>query len=176
MKNLNLLVSTSRFNETNAKSELWFTLLICGDKYPIISNLEFSGLIAALTSIEKKQVMENIKKILRDDPHFFQYILKIIPIDYVCETNVNIIKQIIEKNYRNYIKKDESFRIKLKRRKNEVIDRKSFINFIAEVIDNPVDLENPEKIVRIEVLGNSCGIAFLNSSDILKFKCRTSVA
>ena len=176
MKNLNLLVSTSRFNETNAKSELWFTLLICGDKYPIISNLEFSGLIAALTSIEKKQVIENIKKILRDDPHFFQYILKIIPIDYVCETNVNIIKQIIEKNYRNYIKKDESFRIKLKRRKNEVIDRKSFINFIAEVIDNPVDLENPEKIVRIEVLGNSCGITFLNSSDILKFKCRTSVA
>jgi len=175
MKNLNLLVSTSRYNETNAKAELWFTLLICGDNYPIISNLEFSGLITALTSLKTTQVIQKIKKILKHDPDFFQYILKIIPIDYVCETNVNVIKQIINKNYRNYIKKDESFSIKLKRRKNEVIERKSFINIIAEAINNPVDLENPEKIVRIEVLGNSCGIAFINPSDILKFKCKTSL-
>ena len=169
-------MSTSRYNETNAKAELWFTLLICGDNYPIISDLEFSGLITALTSLKTTEVILIIKNILKHDPNFFQYILKIIHIDYVCETNVNTIKQIIERNYRNYIKKNETFRIELNRRKNESIDRNSFINVIAEIVSNPVDLENPDKIIRIEVLGNSCGISFINPSDILKFKCKTSLS
>ena len=172
MKNLNLLVSTSRYNETNAKAELWFTLLICGDNYPIISDLEFSGLIAALTNLNINQVIQKIKSILNQDHNFFQYILKIIPIDFVCETNINDIKNIIEKNYRKFINKEESFMIQLKRRKNELIDRDSFINVVARNIDNPVDLKNPDKIIRVELLGNSCGIAFLKHTDILSFKSK----
>ena len=175
MKNFNLLVSSSRYNETNAKSELWFTLLICGDKYPIISDLEFSGLITALTSLNAKDVIQKIKNILKNDPNFFQYILKIVPIDYICETNVNIIKEIIKNHYNEYINKNDSFRITLKRRKHELIDRVQFIRIIAENINNKVDLENPNKIINIEILGNSCGITFLKPNDILKFKCKTSL-
>lgn len=175
MKNFNLLVSSSRYNETNAKAELWFTLLICGDKYPIILDLEFSGLITALTSLNAKDVIQKIKNILKNDPNFFQYILKIVPIDYICETNVNIIKEIIKNHYNEYINKNDSFRITLKRRKHELIDRVQFIRIIAENINNKVDLENPNKIINIEILGNSCGITFLKPNDILKFKCKTSL-
>jgi len=175
VKNFNLLVSSSRFNETNAKAELWFSLLICGDNYPIISGLEFSGLITALTSLKTTEVILKIKKILKQDPNFFQYILKIIPIDFVCETNVNVIKQIVQQNYRTFIDKNESFRISLKRRNHESINRNNLIDIIAEDINNKVDLENPNIIIRIEILGNSCGITFLKPSDILKFKCKTSL-
>jgi len=169
-------VSTSRYNETNAKAELWFTLLICGDNYPIISDLEFSGLIAALTSLNINEAIQKIKSILKHDYNFFQYILKIIPIDFVCETNINEIKSIIEKNYRKFINKKESFMIQLKRRKNELIDRDSFIDVVARNIDNPVDLKNPDKIIRVELLGNSCGIAFLKNTDILSFKNKNYLA
>ena len=55
MKNFNLLISTSRFNETNANSELWFTLLICGDEFPIITKLTFPGLTTALSNIDGKK-------------------------------------------------------------------------------------------------------------------------
>ncbi len=175
MKNFNLLVSSSRYNETNAKAELWFTLLMCGDKYPIILDLEFSGLITALTNLHAKDVIQKIKTLLDNDPNFFQYILKIIPIDFVCETKVNIIKQIIQQNYINFIDKNETFRIILKRRNHESINRNNFIDIIAEKINNKVDLENPNKIIRIEILGNSCGITFLKPNDILKFKCKTSL-
>ncbi|TFG02259.1 MAG: RNA methyltransferase [Promethearchaeota archaeon] len=175
MKNFNLLVSSSRYNETNAKAELWFTLLICGDKYPIILDLEFSGLITALTSLNAKDVIQKIKNILNSDPNFFQYILKIIPIDFVCETKVNVIKQIIQQNYNSFIDKNDTFRISLKRRNHESIKRNNFIDIIAENINNKVDLENPNKIINIEILGNSCGITFLKPNDILKFKCKTSL-
>ncbi len=169
-KNFNLLVSTSRYNETNAKSELWFTLLICGEKYPIISDLEFSGLITALTSLNARDVIYKIKDILKKDPDFFQYILKITIVDFVCETNVEVIKQLIEKNNLEYLKNEESFKISLKRRKHEQIDRDEFIETIAKNIDNKVDLGNPDKTIRVEVLGNFSAISYLTSDDGLKIK------
>ena len=57
MNNFNLLASTSRFNEKNATAELWFTLLMCGDAFPIISGIQFPGLITALTYLNPKIVI-----------------------------------------------------------------------------------------------------------------------
>jgi tRNA acetyltransferase TAN1 len=170
LNNFNLLVSTSRFNEDNAKAEIWFTLLNCGDRYSIISNLDFSGLIAVVTTLNHRNVISKIKRILIKDPNFFQYILKIIPIDYVCQTHINTIKIIIQNHYRDYIQSDDSFMIELNRRKNDLIDRDSFIESIAKVIDNKVNLENPDKIIRIEILRNVTGISFLQQEDVIKTK------
>ena len=166
--NFNFLVSTSRFNETNAKAELWFTFLICGDRYPIISSLEFQGLLTAFTALRKEEVISKIKELLKADPNFFQYILKIVPIDFVCETNIDVIKEIIQRHHKEYLKKDQSFRIDLKRRNNEIINRTQLIKVVAEIFSNRVDLDNPDKLIRIEILGNSCGISFLQLNDILK--------
>lgn len=169
MNNFNLLVSSSRFNELNSKAELWFTLLMCGDDYPIISDLEFMGLITAMTSLNAKDVILKIKDILIKDPNFFNYILKIIPIDFVCITDVKVINQIIAQHYDQYINKGDTFRIILKRRaKNEVIERNSFIKVIAKNIENQVDLENPDKIIRFDILGNYTGISFLKKDEILE--------
>jgi tRNA acetyltransferase TAN1 len=167
INNFNLLISTSRYNEENAKAELWFTLLICGIEYPIISKLSFSGLLIAFVNEEIRDVIEKIKKILKDDPKFFQYILKIIPIDFVCESDTNMIEEIIKKYYMDYIEPHESFMINLKRRKSELIDREHFVNKIANILDNKVNLTSPDKIIWIEVLGNRCGISFIRSSDII---------
>jgi tRNA acetyltransferase TAN1 len=174
MKNFNLLVSTSRFNEINAKAELWFLLLINGDHYPIISNLKFLGLITAMTSIKARIIITAIKDLLGKDPDFFQYILKIVPIDLVCETNTKLISQMVKTNYRNYIKKQDTFKIELKRRKNELVERDRLIESAAKKVENSVDLDNPDKIIRIEVLGNFTGIAFIKPEDIIRVgKIRT---
>ncbi|MBY9003120.1 MAG: THUMP domain-containing protein [Candidatus Lokiarchaeota archaeon] len=166
--NFNFLVSTSRFNEINARAELWFTLLVCGDRYPIISSLEFQGLLTAFTALGKVEVISKIKELLKTDPDFFQYILKIVPIDFVCKTDIDVIKEIIQRHHKEYLKEDESFRIDLKRRNNENINRTQFIKVVAEIFSNKVDLDNPDKIIRIEILGNFCGISFLQLNDIIK--------
>lgn len=172
-KNFNLLVSTSRYNEINAKTELWFTLLICGNKYPIISNLEFSGLITALTNLKKDRFLLKIKKLIKKDPEFFQYILKIVPIDFTCDTNNQVISEIVKQHYREYINKNETFKIDLKRRNYEEINRNNFIDAIAKNVDNKVNLEAPDKVIRIEVLGNFCGISFLKPNEIIRFNQRS---
>ncbi|MFW9988713.1 MAG: THUMP domain-containing protein [Candidatus Odinarchaeota archaeon] len=170
IKNFNLLVSTPRYNEIEARAELWFTLLMCGDTYPIISNIHFPGLITALTNLNKKKTISEIKKITTNNPDFFQFILKIVPIDFICETDTKTIKSLIEENYEDFIDKDETFRITLKRRHHKKIERINFIDTITKDINNKVNLENPDKIIRIEILGNICGISFLEKSDIIKLK------
>lgn len=167
MNNFNILVSTSRFNEVNAKAEIWFTLLMCGDKYPIISGTKYPGLITAATNIENKRVILKVKEILQKDPEFFQYILKIIPIDYVCETRLNTIKYYIEKYYSLYLNENDTFKIELNRRKSEVIGRDILIEAVANLFNNKVNLDNPDKILRIEILGNVSGISFFAPEDIL---------
>ncbi len=170
MKNFNLLVSTSRYNETNAKSELWFTLLMCDDMYPIISGIQFPGLITAFTNLSPKRVLAKIRKIQEKDPNYFQFILKIIPIDFICETDIKSIERIIRENQKQFIDKQDSFKITLKRRHHQMIERNSFIEVIANLIDNKVNLENPDKIVRIEVLGNITGVSFLKKNEIIRNK------
>ncbi|MFX1454784.1 MAG: THUMP domain-containing protein [Promethearchaeota archaeon] len=168
IKNFNLLISTSRYNETNASAELWFTLLICGDNYPIITRLSFPGLISALTNIEAKTIIQKILNILKENPHFFQYILKIIPIDFICETKTRTLVNVIQGHYKSFITEEDSFKIVLKRRKHEKIERDTLIERIAVGIDNKVDLKNPDKVIRIEVLGNYCGISFLQKEDTIR--------
>lgn len=172
MNNFNLLISTSRYNEKNAKAEIWFTLLMCGDRYPIISGIKYPGLITALTNIDSKEVIYKIKKIRENDINFFQYILKIIPIDYVCETNIKTIKEFVDKYYRIYINEDQSFKIELIRRKNELVERDTVIESIAKIVNNKVNLDNPDKIIRIEILGNVTGISFLNPDDLIRMNIK----
>jgi len=147
--------------------------LICGDKYPIISDLEFSGLIVALTNLDVVAVIKKIKSILKNDPEFFQFILKIVPINFVCETNIEVIKQIVQQKYLEFLKPNECFKLKLKRRKNELIERDQFINVVTKNINNRVDLSNPDKIIRIEVLGTFSGISFLKRNDIIRIPNKT---
>ena len=147
--------------------------MICGDKYPIISDLEFSGLIVALTNLDVVAVIKKIKSLLKNDPEFFQFILKIVPINFVCETNIEVIKQIVRQKYIEFLKPNECFKLKLKRRKNELIERDQFINVVTKAINNRVDLSNPDKIIRIEVLGNFSGISFLKRDDIIRIPTKT---
>ncbi|MHA1150249.1 MAG: THUMP domain-containing protein [Promethearchaeota archaeon] len=170
MKNFNLLISTSRFNETNAKAELWFLLLMSGDEYPIILNLKIMGLFTALTSLNNRDVINKANKLLEENSNFFRYILKIIPIDYVCEANLEVINKIVNENYKLYIKQEDSFRILLKRRKNDSIQRNKFIEVIANNLDNPVNLKNPDKIIRFEILGHLCGISFHKPNEVLRVR------
>ena len=141
---------------------------MCGDTYPIISKLTFPGLITALTEIDAKTVIQKIQKILKENPNFFQYILKIIPIDFVCETNTKILANLIQDHHKTFINENDSFKIVLKRRKHEKIERNDLIERIAVGIHNKVDLENPDKVIRIEILGNFSGVTFLQEEDIIQ--------
>jgi len=88
---------------------------MCGDTYPIISGIQFPGLITALTNLNTEKFLAKVKEILKNNPTFFQFILKIVPIDFICETDTKTIKYIIQENYKKFIDEHDTFKISLKR-------------------------------------------------------------
>lgn len=166
MRNFNLLISTSRHNEINAKAELWFLLFMMGDEFPLIFRVEFPGLFIALTNLNPKKCIEKLRKMALKNPNFFQYILKITPIEYACETDLYLIKMTVIDNFHRVIKKKETFKIQINKR-NCATSKLEIIEHIAVDLQNKVDLREPDKIVNIEILGNFTGISFITKDDIL---------
>jgi len=159
-------VSTSRYNEGNTRAELWFILLTLGDEYPLIFKLGFSGLIGCITNIEPKRCIKKMRKLAQKNPDFFQYMLKIIPIEFNCETDLEIIRKIVHENFHQKVKKEETFRLRVNKR-NCALSTLEIVDFVADGIENKVDLKNPDKIVNIEILGKLAGISFLKRDEIL---------
>jgi tRNA acetyltransferase TAN1 len=64
------------------------------------------------------------------------------------------------------MKADEKFRITVEKRKTSISGR-SLIEAIANRIDRKVDLDDPDKIVLIQILGELTGVSIVPPGKIL---------
>jgi tRNA acetyltransferase TAN1 len=165
MEDFNLLVSTSKGNENNACSEIWFLLGELGDREALVDRTEVSGLIVAKTKLDPFKVVEGLRKILRERPWEFRYVLKVIPIEIVVRTRIDEIKRAAA-SLHHKILENEKFRVTIEKRHSD-ISTKDIINAAVENLNRKVDLNNPDKIILIEVLGRLTGISIIKPNDIL---------
>ncbi len=165
LHDFNLLVTTTRGNEAEACSEMWYLLGEIGDDAPKVDKTGISGLVTTKTSFPPLQAVEKLRKILQDRPYEFRYCLRIIPIQEVVDTDIKNIENKVT-NLADKIEKHETFRVTVEKRHSNV-SRKDIIEAAAARIDRNVDLTNPHWIVLIEVVGRSTGISVLKPSDIM---------
>lgn len=170
MDNFNLIVSTGRNFEQQAKSELWFNLLSIGDDSPIIFKSEISGIILAYTKLEPRNLIYYLQDVMtHKDINYTQFIHKIYPLDQVVETDLEKIKlttlDLIA--HHPYCKPGTSFRITIRKRKTE-LNTNEIINAIADNLDFTVNLQEFDWNIQIEIIGNYTGIAILKKKDVFR--------
>ncbi len=165
MEDFNLLISTSRGNENNACSEIWFLLGELGDREALVDRTEVSGLIVAKTNLDPFKAIEELRNLLKERPEEFRYILKVLPVEIVVKTRIEEIKKAVAKLH-NKILEDESFRVTVEKRHSNISTR-DLIEAAVENLNRKVDLTNPDKIILIEVLGRLTGISVIKPNDIL---------
>jgi len=165
IEDFNLLVSTSKGNENNACSEIWFLLGELGDREALVDRTEVSGLIVAKTKLDPFKVVEGLRGILRERPWEFRYVLKVIPIEIVVRTRIDEIKRAAA-SLHHKILENEKFRVTIEKRHSD-IPTKDIIDAAVENLNRKVDLNNPDKIILIEVLGRLTGISVIKPNDIL---------
>ncbi|MEM2561447.1 MAG: THUMP domain-containing protein, partial [Candidatus Bathyarchaeia archaeon] len=68
--------------------------------------------------------------------------------------------------YENRIRENETFRVTVEKRFTETSTR-SIIEAIASKINRKVDLEKPDKIVLVEVIGGLTGMSLIKPEDVL---------
>ena len=170
MNTFNLIISSNRNFESYAEREFWFVLMILGDSSPVIMRSPIPGILLVNTTLDPYIAIKKMRNLMRKDPHFFQYVLRVIPVDIVIETDIDLIYQSSIQLYRikkRIAKKWKKFAIQIKKRatpmsRNEIIDK------IVPLIPNKVDLRNPDWVLHYEIIGNITAMSLMKPSQILR--------
>mgnify|MGYP000503977095 CR=1 FL=1 len=162
---LNLIITCARHLEPETQEEITKILGEFGDDEPKITITNMSGILTAETNLDPINVVEKRQELILDEPWSIRYCLRIIPIQIVCDTKIEDIEEKISELIGS-ISEGESYRISIEKRNCDISSRE-MITKIANKIKNKVSLENPDKIIQIEILGGITGMAVLKKSDIL---------
>jgi tRNA acetyltransferase TAN1 len=170
LKDFNLLATTARGNERQMRSELTYLLKDeLGDPEPMVGKTGIRGLVAAKTSLNPCSVIEKFRAILQEYPYKFRYALRIIPIEKVVPTDLEEVKHAASELAAN-IQENETFRVTVEKRFTNLHSRElieAAVTGIDTTGERKVDLENPDKIMLIEVLGGLTGMSLIKPNDVL---------
>jgi tRNA acetyltransferase TAN1 len=165
LKDFNLVISTSRGNERNTCSEMWYLLGEVGDRGSTVEPTPAIGLVVAKTKLEAIKAVHDLRDLLKERPWEFKYTLKVVPVESVSEAKLEAIESsalaLAQK-----IRDNETFRVTVEKRHTR-LSSKTIIDTIAKKIDRKVKLESPDRILMIDVIGDLAGIALLRSDDVL---------
>jgi tRNA acetyltransferase TAN1 len=159
------LATTYRGREDEACSELWCLLKEVDDPNPVVEKTGVAGLIAAKTALNPFEVIMKLRLILRERPYEFRYTLRILPVEIVVRTEISEIKRAVEE-LSSKIGENETFRVTVEKRFTKTSTRE-IIEAAASKIERKVNLNNPDKILLIEVIGGLTGISIIKSEDVL---------
>lgn len=160
----NLIATCPRNREFEAVNELEQILFDLGDEKAKAWESEVKGLILACTNFGPFEAIEKIRKYIKEGPWRVRVLKRIIPIEFVVKTDLEIISKLCREKISSRISPSETFRITLEKRHTDLSSRE-IIDAAAKQINAKVDLENPQKIILIEVVGNATGISLLKSED-----------
>ncbi len=166
LKDFNLLATTSRGNERQMCIELSYLLKEeLEDPAPTVDKTGIRGLVAAKTALDPCEVTQKFRAILQERPYEFRYALRIIPVERVVPTDLDQVKRAATELAAN-IEENETFRVTVEKRFTN-LHTQDFIEAAATGVDRKVDLENPDKILLIEVVGGLTGMALVKPNCIL---------
>ena len=162
----NLLATTARGNERPMINELLYLLKEeLADPQARASKTKVRGLIVAKTSLNPCLVIEKFHGILQESPYEFRYALRILPIERVVPTDLGEIKRATAE-LATRIGENQSFRVTVEKRFTDLHSR-DLIEAAAGDIHQEVNLQNPDLILLIEVVGGLTGLSLLEPNQIL---------
>lgn len=161
----NLIVTTARGMETVAVTELADLLQSLGDPSPDVRQTRIAGLLTAKTSLDPFEVVSKVRDIAAQEPWRFRYLLRFIPIERVVETSLdkiaNASSELVHK-----IEEDDTFRVTVEKRHTQ-LSSTEIIKVVASGINRKVNLNNPDWIILVEVVGGLTGISVLKPDQIV---------
>lgn len=165
LKDFNLLATTYRRLERAACSEFCYLLEQAGDSGASVDRSGIAGLIMAKTLLDPVQAVKKLHEILLERPYEFRYLLRIIPIEKVVRTDVNEIESA-SKELGLKIGGTETFRITVEKRFT-ALSTHDLIETVAANIKRKVNLNKPDKILLIEIVGGMTGISIIKPDELL---------
>jgi len=165
---LNLIVTCPRNLEPEAENEIKKILNELDDQEPEIFKTDMRGILMVNTILEPLKIIDWVKNKINDEPWFFRYCLRIIPVQKTTDTDIDKIKQNVM-NLKSIIQENDSYRITVEKR-NSNMSSSQIINEIAKIIPNKVSLDEPDWVILVEIFGEKTCISILKNDSIFSLE------
>ncbi len=165
---MNLIVTCPRNLELEAESEIKKILNELDDQEPEIFQTDMRGILMVNTILEPLKIIDWVKNKINDEPWFFRYCLRIIPVQKTTDTDIDKIKQNVM-NLKSIIQENDSYRITVEKR-NSNLPSSQIINEIAKIIPNKVSLDEPDWVILVEIFGEKTCISILKNDSIFSLE------
>ena len=160
----NLLVTFDPNKTVSAKQEVENLLKEINENFDI-EETNVNGVFKIKVNNSRGAVRKLIE-LCRNNPDKFSRTFRWIPIDKWCKSDINEMRNVI-KNVCNEISNEDKWKMDLEKRQHEAHERDLIIK-LTEIVDKPnVDLKNPDKIIKVDIIGNEAGISILRRDEVL---------
>ncbi len=166
MAEANLIITYDPSHAGSAKEEVERVLKEIKKKATHLKS-EVDGVFKVNVPSSKK-VVKDLKKLCEKDSSLFSHTFHWVPIEKWVKTSVKEMQKEVKK-FDKDIKKTEKWMMDLHKRHYDKEGTTELILKLTESIDKPkVDLKKPEKIIKVEIIGNKAGLALLGADELLK--------
>lgn len=164
MAEANLLVTFEPVHLESAKKEIENILKETKEKAKLLKAEE--GL-AEISASDAQKLVKAVVGIAKKDEKKFCYTFNWWPVDKWCKAEVKDMQKVISELEKG-IKSTDKWKLDITKRKTDKEYGRDFIIKLTEVIDKPkVDLSNPDKIIKIEIIGNKAAISLISKDNHL---------
>ena len=167
---MDLLVSYSWHQFYRAKPEIIRLLQQFGDTSPEAEKTSVWGIAVAHTSLDNRQVINQCRQRFAEEPEAFQWAVKWLPVDYWVKTDLESMKQLIDEQIKPRLAKDQAWAMKVKKRRWQQYHTIDIVIYLTEGLAGKVDLNNPDKIIWVDVIGRRTAISLLSPDDIFSLE------
>ncbi|MGA2665224.1 MAG: THUMP domain-containing protein [Nitrososphaerales archaeon] len=161
---MNLILTSQKGNEAKASAEFKEIALQHGLRKLHVEKSDFDGVLEVDIE-DSRGFVAFLREYVRSEPFRMHFVQRVIPVDLVVDTDLEQIKlgagQLGEQ-----IAKTESFKIEIDER-DSPYSRKQLIDAIAEVVDRSVNLESPDRVIQVEVLGEYTALCLARPDEII---------
>jgi tRNA(Ser,Leu) C12 N-acetylase TAN1 len=172
---VDLLVSYDLGRFGRAKREILDVLRRLGDEHAHVERSNVDGIALAHTALDAREVVRGCRS-LSDQGYEFRFAMKWVPVDHWCDTDLDTIRKLLEDKVRDQIADNETWGMKVAKRRWEKHHSRDIVVNLARAIDREVDLGHPDKLVRVDVLGARTAVSVLHPGEIFSVRRYPSAA
>jgi tRNA(Ser,Leu) C12 N-acetylase TAN1 len=157
-------VTSQKGSEAKASAEFKEIALQRGHRKLHIEKSGFDGILE-IEIENSRDFIAFMRDYVRSEPFRVHFIQRMIPVDVVVDTTIEQIKEAAAQ-IASEVQQGETFRIDITER-DSPISRKELIDTIAGLVDRKVNLNTPDKVFDVEVLGEYTAMSVVRPDEIL---------
>jgi tRNA acetyltransferase TAN1 len=149
-----------------ARREALHVLKLLGDPDAAMRWTFVMGIGIVHTSLDNRQVIHQCRELLHQGEIRFEFAVKWVPVDYWCWTDLETISQLIHEKVLTRIQPDESWAMRVNKRRWQAYHTIDIVSALAAQIDRKVNLSHPDKLVWVDIIGNDTAVSVLKPDEI----------